>query len=285
MTVMEKLLVPEVSRRIVEQGYDALVGPVYRAEDLLGLAPGERVRAHGLDGPEGPFAGADHVDVLRFETNPLMDLRTPRPDESRGPRPWPTYDLGFLSNAAPVWLLTMTRAPVGARYLRIDPDGTEREFSVFEGAAWGWRRAKGYFPPLHLIGPRVRWQGLDLPASYDEQQQAMQLVWVGDQQVPPGFTPARPRMHERTVPLGECDEVFEIAIHATWRDEPVRVLQRAGDEALLLLRHPTEESVSAPEVHEVEPGLFEATVPARELSDVQGVRTDPVPAHHDDGAG
>ena len=44
MTVLEKLLVPEVSRRVVEQGYDELTGPVYRPDDMIGLTPVERVR-------------------------------------------------------------------------------------------------------------------------------------------------------------------------------------------------------------------------------------------------
>ena len=53
MTVLEKLLVPAVSRRIVQQGYDELTGAVYRPDDLIGLTPVERVRALGLDGEDG----------------------------------------------------------------------------------------------------------------------------------------------------------------------------------------------------------------------------------------
>ena len=36
MTVLEKLLVPESSRRVVDLGYDWLTGPVYRPDDLIG---------------------------------------------------------------------------------------------------------------------------------------------------------------------------------------------------------------------------------------------------------
>ena len=117
MTVLEKLLVPEASQRVVDQGYDWLTGPVYRPDDLIGLTPVERVRALGLDGADGPFGDApDHVDVIRFGTNPLMDLRVPTNAPGHAEVPWPTYPTGFLRNAAPVWILTLTRVPVSARF-------------------------------------------------------------------------------------------------------------------------------------------------------------------------
>ncbi|HSU00992.1 MAG TPA: hypothetical protein VLK03_00455, partial [Nocardioides sp.] len=185
MTVLEKLLVPEVSRRVVEQGYDWLTGPVYRPDDLIGLTPVERVRALGLDGEDGPFGEApDHVDLIRFPTHPLMDLRVPTNAPGHAGVPWPTYPTGFLRNAAAVWTLTLTRMPVSARYIRVDLDGTEREFSRYQGAARGWQGAKGYFPPLHLIGPRAQHGTLDLPCSYAADQQAVEMVWVGEQQAP-----------------------------------------------------------------------------------------------------
>jgi hypothetical protein len=279
VTVLEKMLVPAGMQRIVEQGYDALAGPVYRAEDLIGTGPAARVGAHGLAGDEFPFgADPDHVDVIRFGTNPLMDLRVPGMPSTPGERVWPTYEKGFLLDATPVWDLTMTRVPVGARFIRVGRDGTEREFSRYGGAAWGWQRAKGYSPPLHLIGPRARWSGLDLPASYTEDQQSVELVWVGDQGVPEGFTPARPRVHSRVVPVAECEAVFEVVIAARWRDAPVRILQQADDEALLLLTDPTLESVNRLGAVALEPSLFQVTAPAAELIDVLGVVNEPAPA-------
>lgn len=276
MTVLEKLLMPAGMQRIVEQGYDALSGPVYRAEDLFGASPAERVAAHGLQGDEFPFGpDPDHVDVIRFGTNPLMDLQIPGPPQNTGSRPWPTYDKGFLLNAKAVWELRMTRVPVGARFVRVGRDGTEREFSRYDGAAWGWQRAKGYFPPLHLIGPRAKWQGLDLPASYTADQHSVELVWVGDERVPEGFTPARPRTHSRVVPVAECESVFEVVIHARWRDAAVRVLQQAGQETLLLLTDPTVESITRLGAVALEPSLFQATAPASEVSDVEGVTLEP----------
>ncbi len=277
MTVLEKLLVPEVSRRVVEQGFDELTGAVYRPDDLIGLAPVERVRALGLDGEDGPFGEApDHVDVIRFGTNPLMDLRVPTHAPGHPEVPWPTYPTGFLRNAAPVWILTMTRMPVGARFIRIALDGTEREFSRYQGAARGWQGAKGYFPPLHLVGPRAAHGTLDLPCSYTADQQSVELVWVGDQQVPEGFTQVRPVVHARVLPVAQC-EVFDIALLARWRDHHVRILQQAGDEALVVVTPDSAADAEELGAVEVEPGVYQATVPAAELTDREGVRSDPVP--------
>lgn len=277
MTVLEKLLVPEVSRRVVEQGYDELTGPVYRPDDMIGLTPVERVKALGLDGEDGPFGEApDHVDVIRFATNPLMDLRIPTNAPGHADVPWPTYPTGFLRNAAPVWILTMTRVPVSARFIRVDLDGTERELSRFHGVARGWERAQGYFPPLHLLGPRAKVGALDLPCSYTADQQSVELVWVGDEQVPEGFSPTRPMIHARIVPVAEC-EVFDIALVARWRDQRVRVLQQAGDEVLVLLTPTSLADAESMGAIEVEPGVYQATVPAAELHDQEGVRSDPMP--------
>ena len=277
MTVLEKLLVPEVSRRIVDQGYDWLTGAVYRPDDLIGLTPVERVRALGLDGEDGPFGEApDHVDVVRFGTPPRLDLRgaphAPRPAAG----PWPTYPTGFLRNAAPVWILTLTRMPVSARFVRIGLDGTEKEFSRYQGAARGWQGAKGYFPPLHLIGPRAKQGALDLPCSYTSDQQSVEMVWVGDEQVPEGFEPVRPQVHARVVPVSEC-EVFDIAIVARWRERRVRVLQQVGDQALVLVTPASQAEADELGLLHVEPGVFQAVVPADELTDTEGVRSDPMP--------
>lgn len=241
MTVMDKLLVPAAMQRVVEHGYDHLSGPVVRSEDHVGKGAAERVAAHGLDSDGFPFGPSpDHVDVIRFVTNPLMLLTTPT---DVGERLWPTYPLGFLRDATPVWDLDLTRVPTGSRFVRVAADGSETILSEYGGAAWGWQRAKGYFPPLHLVGPRAKWQGHDLPASYTEDQQSVELVWVGDEGVPDGFSPSRPRVHARTVPVAECDSVFEVVLTATWRDTPVRVLQQAGDEALVVLLDPDIESI------------------------------------------
>lgn len=268
---MERLLVPAAARRVVEQGYDAVSGPVVRAEDHAGVPAADRLRAYALDQP--PFssgADPDHVDVVRFETTPLMVLTTPR---DPAPRAGPSYPLGFLRDAVPVWELDLTRLPAGSRFVRVAADGQERELSVYDGPARGWRGATGYLPPLHLIGPRARWRDLDLPAGLSPDAETVELVWVGTDEPPEGFEPTRPRVCARSVPAAEC-EVFEVVVTARWRDVDVRVLQQARDEALLALLDPDVDTVNRLGAVALDPHLFEVTAPAEELSDVRGlVRT------------
>ena len=115
----------------------------------------------------------------------------------------------------------MTRMPVSSRLIRIGLDGTEHELSRFHGAARGWQGANGYFPPLHLVGPRAKFETPDLPCSYTADQQSVELVWVGNEQVPDGFSQTRPMIHARV---------------AGWRDHRVRVLQQAGERNVRLIR-------------------------------------------------
>lgn len=274
MTVMEKLLVPAAMQLVVERGYDHLAGPVVRAADHRDRTPAERVAAYGLDGEVYPFgSNPDHVDVIRFQTNPLMQLSVP---SDAGERPWPTYPLGFLRDTTPVWDLDLTRVPMGAEFVRIGVDGSERVLSEYGGAAWGWQRAKGYFPPLHLIGPRAKWRGLDLPASYTEDQQAVELVWVGDDGIPEGFTPSRPRVHSRVVPVAECESVFEVVLTSTWRGAAVRIVQQAGDEVLVVLLDPDLDSINRTRAQAMDVTLFQATAPRSELGEVRGVVREPL---------
>ena len=88
--------------------------------------------------------------------------------------------------------------------------------------------------------------------------------------MPDGFRPSRPRIHVCEVPAAECDSVVELVVTARWRDAPVRVLQRAGEEALVLLTDPDVDSVNRLGAQALEPSLFQALAPASELTDVAG---------------
>jgi len=273
VTVMEKLLVPAAMQRVVERGYDHLSGPVVRSADHLDKSPAERVAAYDLGGEIFPFGPEpDHVDLIRFQTNPLMQLSIPT---DTGERPWPTYPLGFLRDATPVWDLDLTRVPMGAEFVRVGPDGGESVLSTYGGVAWGWQRAQGYTPPLHVIGPRAKWHGLDLPASYTKDQQSVELAWLGDDEVPDGFEPSRPGVYARTVPVAECESVFEVVLTARWRDAPVRVLQQAGAETLLVLIDPDVDAINRLGAVALEPTVFHATAPSDEVGTITGVLREP----------
>ena len=83
-------------------------------------------------------------------------------------------------------------------------------------------------------------------------------------------------IHARVVPVTEC-EVFDIALVARWRDRRVRVLQQAGDEALVVLTPDSVADADELGATEVEPGIYQATLPASELTATEGVRSDPMP--------
>ena len=262
MTVLEKLLVPEVSRRIVAQGYDGAhrcrlptrrphrshagragqgVGPRRRGRSVRrGARPRRR---HSLR-HQPAHGSSDPHERARARRRAVADVPDRVPAQ-RCARLDPDDD-------------------ADAGQCPLHPDRPRRHgarASRYHGAARGWERAQGYFPPLHLVGPRAKHAGLDLPCSYTADQQAVELVWVGDQQVPDGFEPVRPMVHSRIVPVAEC-EVFDIALLARWREHRVRILQQAGDEALVVLTPDSAAQAEELGAVEMEPGVYQATVPA-----------------------
>jgi len=271
ITVWQKLLMPAVTAQLLEEGMAEFGGPVVRAGEVMQLSPAELVRSYGLGGEGLVFPSEpSFVDVLRFEQKPLMRFSTPELVE----RPWPTYGTGFLGAPArvPVWNLARTRVPVGAEIWRLHADGGEERIAYLDSLARGWSGSRVYFPPLHLVGARARWNGLDLPAEFVPGEQSMELVWVGGEDVPEGFEAVRPRTHFRVVPMAECEEIFEVVITARWQGVPVRVLQKdAADRALVLLENPEWDVVGRIGAGAVEPGIFEATVPFAEVTDVESV--------------
>lgn len=271
MDVLQKLLAPRVAAAIVNQGHTAVEGPVVRAADVTSLStPEALLSAYGFDGSSSPWGDLpEYVDVLRFPVDPLMRLDKP---VDTGERPWPTYPSGFLpgGDVVPVWILQRTRVPIGAEYWRISATGEQQGLSTFAGPAMGWRAAKGYFPPLHLVGPRAEWNGLDLPAALVPDSDDVELVHVGRDSAPEGFEEGRPQVWRRVVPVAECARVFELVLTAEVSGVPVRILQRAGAEALVLLLSDDPAAVQDLQAREVEPGVFETVVPAERLSNAAG---------------
>lgn len=269
MTVLQKLLVPRWSDAISSDGLDEVGGPVVRAGDVVELSPAELVAAHGWSGrPFDPDPA--HVDVLRFESSPLMRLDVPR----EAPRSWPTYPHGFLlEGAVPVWRLALTRVPTGTEFWRIRRDGSQQHFSTYGGPALGWEGARGYQPPLALVGVRARWQGIEIPAALSLDRTKVELVHVGPEGAPAGFEEVRPMVQRRIVPLQECEVVFELEVTARFRERPVRVIRSDGARARVHLLDPDD---TAPETGavELEPGLWELVVPVSDLTDRSGVQRD-----------
>ena len=271
--ILQKLLVPRVSSAIVSQGHSAVEGPVVRATDATPLGtPAALLAAYGFDGDDSPWGSARpaHVDVLRFPVEPLMQLDVP---QDVGERPWPTYPTGFLHGRVPVpvWLLQRTRVPVGTEFWRIKDTGEQRALSVFAGPAIGWRGAQGYFPPLHLVGPRATWRGADHPAAFQPDGTGLELVTLTRDQVPEPFEQVRPGVWRAVLPVADCERVFEAVLTAEADGVPVRLLQRTSEESLVLLLDPDPQRVRRLEAREIEPGIFEAVVATDTLTKPSGV--------------
>ncbi|WP_404442069.1 hypothetical protein LG315_06780 [Microbacterium marinum] len=272
MTVWQKLLMPGTADAMLRGGLAEFGGPVVRQADVAGLRPADLVASYGLAGegvvfPESP----EYVDVLLFEQRPLMRFETPT---DIGDRPWPTYATGFLRGPAraPVWNISRTRVPSGSALKRHHADGRIEKLSTFASPANGWVGASGYYPPLHIVGPRARWKGHELQADFlPADQPGVELVWLGDDGVPEGFEQARPMTHRRLELFTQCDEIFEVVVTGSYQGIPVRVLQRAGDEDLLLLEHPTWEQVQQLQPTPIEPGYFEMRVPSAEVENVDSL--------------
>lgn len=259
--VLQKLLTHGLGTAIVDDGHDHVGGVVVLASDAAALrTPDLLLRAYGFEG------GQEFVDVVRFELPPLSSLTNPAAADA-GRRP--LYPTGFLrgDEVVPVWELSRTRYSFGAEYWRIRADGEQRVLSAYQGAARGWRGAKGWRPWTPLVGPRARWRGSELAA--DVVGDSVLLSMRGDTG-PEGWEQVRPQTWVAAVPASEC-ELFEVVLTATWQGVPVRILSSgpAGARVLLLIDDP--EQAEALGADTVEPGVFEATVSPADLAETHGV--------------
>lgn len=259
--VLQKLLTHGLGTAIVDDGYDHVGGVVVLAGDASALdTPDKLLGAHGFEG------GQEFVDVVRFELPPLATLDNPA---APGSGRTPLHPTGFLTGDAvvPVWELSRTRYSFGAEYWRIRADGQQRILSSYQGAARGWRGAKGWRPWSPLVGPRARWRGTETCA--DVVGDGVLLSVRGDEG-PAGWEEVRPQTWVAAVPAAEC-ELFEVVLRAAWRGVPVRILESGPSEARVLLLIDDEEQARALGADTIEPGVFEATAARSELSDVEGV--------------
>lgn len=259
--VLQKLLTHGLGSAIVDDGYDQVGGIVVLAADAVALdTPDRLLSAYGFEG------GQEFVDVVRFELPPLATLSNPA---ASGAGRTPLYPTGFLTAdvVVPVWELSRTRYSFGAEYWRIRSDGEQRCLSSYQGAARGWRGAKGWHPWSPLVGPRARWRGVELVA--DVVGDSVLLSARGDEG-PEGWEQVRPETFTAAVPREEC-ELLEVVLTATWQDVPVRVLASGGGHARVLLLIDDAARAEALGATTIEPGVFEATVAAADLADRRGV--------------
>ncbi|MDN7120967.1 hypothetical protein INN71_06145 [Nocardioides sp. ChNu-153] len=268
--VLQKLLTRDAARRITHSGAGHVEGPVVGAGDFADATPAQMADAYGLDPAALGLDAFGYVDLLRFRTHDLMNLQTPA---AVGPQPWPTYDMGFLRDGAPVWWLERTRIPMGAEYWRIQADGTQQHLSTYASPALGWSGARSYRPPVDLVGTRAVFRGRDLPAELTPERDRVEVVLVGAAaDAAEGFEDleeVRPGVRRLLVELDACERFYDLVVAARWRGQQVRVLEQDGTSARLELTVATAPAVERLGATEVEPGCFEVVAPRAELVELE----------------
>lgn len=258
--VLQKLLAAPVAAAIVETGNDHVGGYVTAASEVVGLqTPAELLAAYGVD------ADPQFADVVRFE-QPRLAVFSPAGDEER---PWQTFPQGFLLGAslARVWTMRRTRYSYGAEYWRIRSDGEQKRLSHYAGVGRGWVGARQWRPPSPMVGTMARWGGGEFFA--DVQAETVLLTRIASDELA-GFEQVRPGAWCATVRLSEC-EIFERVFTATLDGVPVRLLRRTGALVELLLLSDDPAAAERLGAILMEPGVYELTVDASRLTDVQGV--------------
>lgn len=264
--VLQKLLTAPAAAAIVETGSDQVGGHVTVASAVTGLrTPAELLAAYGVN------ATPQFADVVRFEQPRLVAFTPPGDAE----RPWQTFPNGFLlgDSLARVWNMGRTRYSYGAEYWRVRSDGEQKCLSHYAGAARGWVGARRWRPPSPIVGTMARWRGEEFFA--DVQAETVLLTSVANDG-PSGFEQVRPGAWSSTVQLSEC-QIFERVFTAMLDGVPVRLLRSNGAQAEVLLLSDDPSAAERLGAHLVEPGVYEVTVDADRMANVQGVENQLTP--------
>ena len=164
---------------ILQDGHDVLEGTLLDAGAVEGLRPDELRALAGVDDP----TPRGFVDLVTVAPHPLMTLRVD----------------------GDVTVVERTRVPNGSCLWRVDPDGSRRVLTYFDGPAYGWRNGRGYRAPVEPLGPWATLGGREYAAAFPAGgTERVGLVAVGDEP-PPRFTWTRPGISQRYVDITDLD--------------------------------------------------------------------------------
>ena len=164
---------------ILQDGFDTLEGTLLDASSTVGLRPDELRELAGLDDP----TPRSFVDLVTVAPHPLMTLQV----------------------EGGVARIDRTRVPNGSCLWRVDPEGSRRVLTYFDGPAYGWRNGRGYLAPVQPLGPWATFGGREYAAAFPAgEAERVGLVAVGDEP-PEGFTWTRPGISQRYVAVADLE--------------------------------------------------------------------------------
>lgn len=170
-----QVLTADQTTAALQDGWDVLEGRVLATAGILGLKPDEIRDKVGAPQRERPFV--DLVTVV--------------------PHRWMTIEDQHVAR---------TRFPTGSCLVRVDPDGSRRLLTYFDGPAYGWRNGRGFADPA-ATRPRATYRGMDCAAApVPGDDDAIELVVSADEP-PPGFDWSRPGVCRAIVPIADVDDL------------------------------------------------------------------------------
>ncbi|QTE29452.1 hypothetical protein [Pengzhenrongella sicca] len=274
--LLEKVVTPWITRGYLLDGNDRVAGYVSRAVDVEGaVTPDQLIAAHRLTGARFPFhAGAPWLDVLRFESSPQLHYIPGRPGAPEPP-----------------WWLRHSRLTPGAELLRRFDDGSFVVLGRYLDLGAGWQVVHAAVPRpsapalSRCVGPVAQWHGSFVDADVVDGGRSVVLALASPPLEEPGFAPGARGRWRRVVPRADVTELFELDVTAAWRGLPVRMVdQWMGRDRDVIARISSlsddDAAASSRGMPCVDPGLYELTVPAAELTDLVALRLpiEPEPA-------
>lgn len=292
MDYLQKAVMPARERGWLAFGEETVCGYVVQTEQVAwAKTPEQLFRVHGLGFPGSPLTpDAPFLDVVRIPVTPFVrvvaavggnseaDAAVMHGDFIDHP---PFSGTGFVAEVAeaivPLWWLDPIRVPAGTELWRVFADGHEELVAIYGNLASGWTTAGEYsvqraawLAPSDVLGIFGTWRG----------QRVMADPLANDTTVVVSATESS-NLHliERgvwaaTVPSAEVENLAAIRFTGTWRGLAFQVTQRFHQDGELLARlvyigHDALRAEAAG-LQKSDAGVYEATIPWTEFSDVQG---------------
>ncbi|MGI9821840.1 hypothetical protein [Agromyces sp. Marseille-Q5079] len=294
---MQKAVLPARERAWLSFGDEVVCGYVVRAEDAVWADTPEKIhRLHGLGFPGSPLSPTfPFLDVVRIPVTPFLQLEnatggtSPHEAQLTGGRfidhP-PFSGNGFVTGVperiVPLWWLHPTRIPAGAEVWRVYADAHEELVAVFPDVASGWQTVGEYaFEPE---GRRAPSPVLNVFGDWNSHRVFADRLADGRTAIAsfeelPGMTRSRRGLWGARVESDEVTAVSAVRFTCSWNGMPFQIIDRfdgnGGVTAQLVYLGGDVLQAEASRLTKTDAGVYEASVPWNELTEVQGVEVVP----------